>query len=273
MTSHHAANWLDTLAARGRAHFVTTDAVEQGRAHFVTTDAVEQLGISIPAAHATLARLLRKGRIASPYRGFYVIVPPEYRSLGCLPAEQFVDQLMTWLQFVDQLMTWLREPYHVGLLTAAAYHGAAHQRPQRTQVIVARSRRRIRCGSVQVDFITRHDMSSTPTQIHNTRAGHLLVSTPEATALEPATSWSLLLKRRRSRSSAMRTAAAASAMSRPSWSSLERPCSQDPWPTRQWDARSRGCSAWGGCSSRSSTARSRLRCYPKWEIGRRRPHR
>ncbi|MBW1880969.1 MAG: type IV toxin-antitoxin system AbiEi family antitoxin [Deltaproteobacteria bacterium] len=161
MTSHHAANWLDTLAARGRAHFVTTDAVEQ-------------LGISIPAAHATLARLLRKGRIASPYRGFYVIVPPEYRSLGCLPAEQFVDQLMTWL----------REPYHVGLLTAAAYHGAAHQRPQRTQVIVGRSRRRIRCGSVQVDFITRHDMSSTPTQIHNTRTGHLLVSTPEATALE-----------------------------------------------------------------------------------------
>ena len=28
------------------------------------------------------------------FRGFCVIVPPEYRRLGCLPPEQFVLQLM-----------------------------------------------------------------------------------------------------------------------------------------------------------------------------------
>lgn len=156
-----ASDWIDALLARGRSHFVTSEAVEE-------------LGLSTDATHAALARLKRKGRIASPYRGFYVIVAPEYRDLGCLPAEQFVDQLMTWLD----------EPYYAALLTAAAYHGAAHQRPQRTQVMVARSRRPIRCGRVQVDFIARHDMASTPTQVRNTRTGYLTVATPEATALE-----------------------------------------------------------------------------------------
>ncbi|RLA20598.1 MAG: hypothetical protein DRQ56_02820 [Gammaproteobacteria bacterium] len=36
-----------------------------------------------------LNRLILKGELASPQRGFYVIVPPEYQQLGCLPAEQF----------------------------------------------------------------------------------------------------------------------------------------------------------------------------------------
>jgi len=41
-----------------------------------------------------LSRLAAKGAIASPAREFYLIVPPEYRGLGCLPAEQFVPALM-----------------------------------------------------------------------------------------------------------------------------------------------------------------------------------
>jgi hypothetical protein len=43
---------------------------------------------------AQLRRLKEQGLIAEPVRGFLVIVPPEYRHLGCLPAEQFVPQLM-----------------------------------------------------------------------------------------------------------------------------------------------------------------------------------
>jgi len=44
-----------------------------------------------------------------PYRGFYVIVSPEYRSLGCRPAEQFIPDLMEYLG----------EVYYAGLLSAA----------------------------------------------------------------------------------------------------------------------------------------------------------
>ena len=52
------------------------------------------LGVSDSAARLSLSRLARKGLIASPARGFYVILPPEYRHLGCLPADQFISALM-----------------------------------------------------------------------------------------------------------------------------------------------------------------------------------
>lgn len=54
-----------------------------------------------------------------PFRGFHVIVPPEYRNLGCLPPDQFVPQLMEHLGLV----------YYAGLLSAARLHGAAHRAP------------------------------------------------------------------------------------------------------------------------------------------------
>ncbi len=156
-----AADYIDHLAAGGRLHFTTGEARQA-------------LGGSLVAARAALRRLERKGAIATPYRGFHVIVPPEYRSLGCLPPDQFVPDLMKHLG--------LR--YYAGLLTAAEFHGAAHHRPQRFQVMVAKNRRPLRCGSVQVEFIARHDLEETPTKAMNTPRGTLLLSSPETTALE-----------------------------------------------------------------------------------------
>ena len=49
------------------------------------------------AARAAQRRLKRKTLIADPYRGFHVIVPPAYRRLGCLPADQFIPDLMSHL--------------------------------------------------------------------------------------------------------------------------------------------------------------------------------
>ena len=111
-----------------------------------------------------------------PYQGFYVIVPPEYRSLGCRPAEQFIPDLMNYLG----------EYYYVGLLSAAEYHGAAHHRPQVFQVMVAKPRRTIISGKVQVNFIVRGNIEAIPTQPRNTVTGILKLSTPEATAFDLA---------------------------------------------------------------------------------------
>jgi len=111
-----------------------------------------------------------------PYQGFYVIVPPEYRSLGCRPAEQFIPDLMNYLG----------EYYYVGLLSAAEYHGAAHHRPQVFQVMVAKPRRTIISGKVQVNFIVRGNIEAIPTQPRNTVSGILKLSTPEATAFDLA---------------------------------------------------------------------------------------
>lgn len=150
------------------------DLASRGRHHFTTEEAAAALGSSISTARAALRRLKAKGEIADPFRGFYVIVPPEYRRLGCLPAEQFVPQLMRHLD----------DPYYVALLSAAELHGAAHQRPQAFQVIVKSNRRAIECGEVRVQFIARKDMEGTSVVEKKTPRGLLRVASPEATALE-----------------------------------------------------------------------------------------
>lgn len=146
----------------------------KGRSSFSYKDIEKQIKSSSMAIKAALRRLQKKGEIAMPYRGFYIIVPPEYRALGCLPAEQFIPDLMNYLG----------EIYYVGLLSAAEYHGAAHQRSQIFQVVVAKSRRSIKCGKIRVDFVFRKNAAKIPTQNRNTPAGIIKISTPEATAID-----------------------------------------------------------------------------------------
>jgi predicted transcriptional regulator of viral defense system len=81
-------------------------------------------------------------------------------------------------------MQHLEEPYYVTLLSAAAYHGAAHQRPQVFQVMVRRRRRGITCGEVRVQFISRNDMERTPVTGINTPRGVLRIASPAGTAFE-----------------------------------------------------------------------------------------
>lgn len=145
-----------------------------GRYDFASREAQAALGVSAAAAKLALNRLAKQKLIASPARGFYVILPPEYRSLGCLPADQFIPALMKRLNL----------SYYAGLLSAAQYHGAAHQRPQEFQVFLASNRRPIQCGAVRVVFMARKRIRDVPVQPFNTPRGTLLVSTPEATALD-----------------------------------------------------------------------------------------
>src|SRR5262249_40136028 len=107
-----------------RAAEFIVELASRGRYHFTTEEAVASLRGQIPAVRAAMRRLKANGQIAAPHRGFHVIVPPEYRRLGCLPAEQFVPQLMDHLG----------ETYYAALLSAAELHGAAHHRPQSFQV-------------------------------------------------------------------------------------------------------------------------------------------
>ncbi len=81
-------------------------------------------------------------------------------------------------------MASLNEPYYFGLLTAAEQHGAAHQRPQTSQVMVRKSRPSIECGSVRVEFIARGDLENMPVVNINTPRGIARISTPAVTALE-----------------------------------------------------------------------------------------
>ncbi|MBI4307209.1 MAG: type IV toxin-antitoxin system AbiEi family antitoxin [Chloroflexi bacterium] len=151
-----------------------TQLAARGRYHFTTEQAASELGISPTAARAALRRLRDHGAIATPFRGFHVVVPPEYQTLRCLPPEQFVPQLMQHLGV----------PCYAGLLSAARYHGAAHQQPQVFQVVVPTNRLRIVCGQVHVAFAARGNAEDMPTVSFNTPRGRVVVSTPEATAYD-----------------------------------------------------------------------------------------
>lgn len=148
----------------------------RGRHSFTTNEAREAMKVSPDACKLALNRLAKRGEIASPSRGFYVIVPPEYRSLRCLPADQFIPDLMKRKGLT----------YYAGLLSAAQYYGAAHQRPQKYFVFLARNRRPLRCGKVRVKFITRKMIDEVPVRLFNTERGEVRVSTPEATAIDLA---------------------------------------------------------------------------------------
>lgn len=147
-----------------------------GRYHFTSGDARAALKVSAEATKLALNRLRRQDLIASPARGFYLIVPPEYRSIQCLPADQFIPSLMEQKE----------QPYYGGLLSAAQYYGAAHQRPQQFQVMLEKNRRPIECGKVRVMFIARKRIQDVSTRSFNTPRGEIRISTPEATAIDLA---------------------------------------------------------------------------------------
>jgi len=151
-----------------------SDLAARGRYDFSPREVQSELGVSADAVKLALNRLSKQKLIASPSRGFWVIVPPEYRSLGCPPADQFIPALMTRLKL----------PYYVGLLSAAQYYGAAHQRPQALSVVLAKNRPPIHCGMVRVDFVARKRVAEVPRESFNTPRGALQVSSPEATALD-----------------------------------------------------------------------------------------
>ncbi len=161
-------------SAAPRARNVIADLAARGQYYFTTSELRSALRVSEAAARQALSRLAAKGEIASPARGFYVIVPPEYRRLGCLPADQFIPLLMEhW-----------GVRYYVGLLSAAQYHGAAHHRPQEFQVVVERNRPAIVCGAVRVAFVARRNLAAVPIERVNNPRGTVVVSTVEATVVD-----------------------------------------------------------------------------------------
>ncbi|MEM6732154.1 MAG: type IV toxin-antitoxin system AbiEi family antitoxin [Myxococcota bacterium] len=165
---------MKTRSRQLRTSNLIEEWASQGRYHFSTKDVSDELGKSTTAARSALRRLKKRGRIASPQRGFHVTVPPEYRELESLPAEQFVPQLLALSS----------TPYYAALLTAARLHGAGHQQPQSFQVMVDKNRRPIEVGRVRVQFIARLNAALMPTDTVNTPRGVLRVSTPETTAFD-----------------------------------------------------------------------------------------
>lgn len=145
-----------------------------GRYYFSTDEALATLKISYNALTSAIYKRKKKGDIISPLQGLFIIVPPEYQSIGCLPAEELVPILMKYLKL----------DYYVCLLTAALYHGASHQKPQVFQVMLNKQLKSILCGKVKIEFIYKKNWVNLPTHNKIVKSGYLKVATPEVTAMD-----------------------------------------------------------------------------------------
>lgn len=145
-----------------------------GRYTFTAEEARSAVPKTKIALKNSLGRLKKRGRIVAPRRGFYVIVPTEYLSAGAPPP--------SW--FIDDLMHFLGQPYYVGLLSAAAVHGASHQQPMVFQVVTDRPTREAMAGRARIEFHKSSSVSSAAVTAVQTETGTMQVSSPEVTALD-----------------------------------------------------------------------------------------
>jgi predicted transcriptional regulator of viral defense system len=151
------------------------DSYQASGRYVVTREqALAAMEVSNEAMKKAVQRLVARRRLAVVRRGFFVIVPVEYREAGAPPP--------TW--FIDDLMRFHGQPYYVGLLSAAALHGAAHHQPQEFQVVTNVQVRPAVVGRARIRFFRKQDIERTPTVQMKTETGTIRVSTPEATALD-----------------------------------------------------------------------------------------
>jgi predicted transcriptional regulator of viral defense system len=131
--------------------------------------------ITPKALNQTLFRLKSKNQIAQIRKGFYAIIPPEYSHQGMLPVYLFIDDLMKSLN----------KNYYLGLYSAAAIHGAGHQQPMESQIIIENpALRDIRNNKLAIRFFTRNKWNTDDLIDKKTDAGYMKVSSPELTAFD-----------------------------------------------------------------------------------------
>lgn len=160
------------MEAKARAY--VEGLLARGRHTFTRVEAERALGSSGVATYHSLRRLQKTGWLVMPRRGFYLIVNPEYRELGALPPAAWIDDLMTFHG----------TPYYVGLLSAAALHGAAHQQPMEFQVVAGAALRPLTVGRVRIRFFFSRRVDVAVTERMKTSSGYVPVSTPEMTACD-----------------------------------------------------------------------------------------
>lgn len=160
----------ETIRPRGLPDWL----LSRGRSWVTTGEVAGLLDVPPNEVPPIAARWRAKRQAFAPTRGAYVIIPPEFRSWGAVPASHFIDPMMRFLG----------HDYYVGYLSAAEVHGAAHQRPQVFQVVTSGRLRDRSFGRVQIEFTILSDTGRQPTVERNTPTGTMLVSTPEVTVLD-----------------------------------------------------------------------------------------
>ena len=157
-------NWVDQCLSKGKYSF----SLDEVRDNFVKDSAA--------AIKQSLNRLVRKQKVVSVFKAYYVIVSPQYQPMGILPASMFIDGLMGFLG----------RKYYVGLLNAAALNGSSHQQPQEyfvvTEYPVLRTTDK---KGIKINYISTRKMPpESLTEKKKTTTGFMTVSKPILTAID-----------------------------------------------------------------------------------------
>ncbi len=162
-TQYRLDTWVDEQLALGKFGF-----------------ALDTLREALPAQTEiarkfALKRLSDKGEILSIYKGYYIILPPQYAAKGILPPPLFLDAFMKAI----------RRPYYVSLLNAAAYHGASHQQPQVYFVTTTfPAMRPISKKGLKLNFISIKNIPAQLLEKRKTESGYINISNPGLTAAD-----------------------------------------------------------------------------------------
>jgi predicted transcriptional regulator of viral defense system len=147
----------------------------KGRYAFTWEETKIQFNLSDKALNQNLYRLKSKKRIAQIRKGFYAIITPEYSKQEMLPPSLFIDDMMNHL----------KRRYYVGLISAAALHGAAHQQPMEYFIVTEKpALRAIKNKKLKINFYVKKEWSENDIIQKKTDAGNINVSSPELTALD-----------------------------------------------------------------------------------------
>ena len=147
--------------------------IRQGRYSFSREEAAKELQQDGKKLSQTLKRLTDKGWVSSFCRGFYLVLDVQHQEMG-LDPKWFIDD---WARFVGS-------EYYVAGLSAAALHGAAHQRPMSFQVISDRQYRSVQNHGLQVDFFHKRNIHQKMWSQIKSPAGFFHVGIPEITAYD-----------------------------------------------------------------------------------------
>lgn len=146
-----------------------------GKYSFTINDLSEAIPKDNKNLRKDLDRLREKGEILNVRRGFYINVPDEYRNMGTIPVELYVDDLMRYF----------KSKYYVGLFSAAMLHGAAHQQPQEFFIInESPSIRNIKKNKFVINFSEKNKFPIYGIDERKTDTGFIKVSNRELTFLD-----------------------------------------------------------------------------------------
>ena len=156
-------------------HEFIEDTLSKIKYSFTWEELTEFSPKSINGLRNELDRLIKKKKVVSIRRGFYLIIPPEFQAFNKLPISLYLDHLFKFLG----------KPYYLGFYSAALYHGASHQAVQMDYVMtMPPNLRNISKGRTFVDFYSTTLWPKKNIVQKKSETGYFNLSSPALTAID-----------------------------------------------------------------------------------------